>query len=276
MRAPDERLRLVSWNIAGRVRRQPEQVACLSDAAADVLCLQEVRASTLAPWKQALCELGYAHIEHAPLDLEARVRRPLAVLTASRAPMSALEQPPVPWPERVLAVRLAHPGLEIVNLHSPISPSPQLAKVRTHEVVHEYLARGGDVPRILCGDLNTPRKEHPDGSIWTFARSKHGKLRPERGERWDRAELALIRGLEPHGYRDAFRALHGPERRALSWVWPRWGGGYRLDHLIASEGVAVLHCEYEHGWREQGLSDHAALIADLVVSARPLGRRPES
>jgi hypothetical protein len=24
-------------------------------------------------------------------------------------------------------------------------------------------------------------------------------------------------------------------------------------------------CEYEHGLRERGLSDHAALIADLVV-----------
>jgi hypothetical protein len=51
-----------------------------------------------------------------------------------------------------------------------------------------------------------------------------------RGERWDLAELALIKGLEPLGFRDAFRELHGPERRELSWAWPRWGGGYRLDH----------------------------------------------
>jgi endonuclease/exonuclease/phosphatase family metal-dependent hydrolase len=57
------------------------------------------------------------------------------------------------------------------------------------------------------------------------------------------------------------------ERRELSWVWPRWGGGYRLDHLIASGELVVSSCEYEHGWRERGLSDHAALIADLGVRA---------
>lgn len=255
----------MSWNVAGRVRRQPEQAACVAGAEADVVCLQEVRASTLAPWAASLAEAGYGHVAHASLEPTASGRRPLAVLTAARAPISALEVPAVPWPERVLAVRLTAPALELVNLHSPISPSPELAKVRTHEAVHEHLARPGDVPRVLCGDLNTPRREHADGRVWTFARSSQGKLRPERGERWDAAELALIRGLEPYGYRDAFRALHGLERRELSWAYPRYGGGYRLDHLIASAEVEVSSCEYEHGWREQGLSDHSALIAELDV-----------
>jgi exonuclease III len=258
-------MRLVSWNVAGRVRRLREQAACISEADADVVCLQEVRASTIDPWKEALLELGYCQVRWAPLDPGAERRRPLAVMTAARTELALLDPPPVPWPERVLAVRLSAPRIEIVNLHSPISPSPDLAKVRTHEAMHAYLAQPTRIPRALCGDLNTPRKEHTDGRVWTFARSQHGKMRPERGERWENAELALIRGLEPHGYRDAFRALHGMERRELSWVWPRWGGGYRLDHLIASEEIAVRSCEYEHGWRERGLSDHAALIADLVV-----------
>jgi endonuclease/exonuclease/phosphatase family metal-dependent hydrolase len=78
--------------------------------------------------------------------------------------------------------------------------------------MHGYVAEPTDTLRALCGDLNAPRKEHPDGRVWTFAR-------------------------------------------------------YRLDHLIASEEIVVRSCEYEHGWRERGLSDHAALIADLVVPA---------
>jgi len=49
----------------------------------------------------------------------------------------------------------------------------------------------------------------------------------------------------------------------LSWEWARWGGGYRLDHLIVSANVLVENCHYEHGWREEGLSDHSALIARL-------------
>ena len=126
-------------------------------------------------------------------------------------------------------------GLELVNLHSPISPKPGLAKVLTHEAVHRHLAAGAG-PRLVCGDLNTPRREHPDGRVWTFARTRSGRLRPERGERWDAAELALIRGLEPYGFRDAFRARHGLERRELSWEWQQSGGGYRLDHIIVVLG----------------------------------------
>ncbi|MGA7705615.1 MAG: hypothetical protein WB998_12050, partial [Solirubrobacteraceae bacterium] len=123
-------------------------------------------------------------------------------------------------------------------------------------------------PRLLCGDLNTPRKEHPDGTIWTFARDRYGRLRPERGDRWDRAELALIRGLDAYGFRDAFRALHGYERSERSWEWQRWKGGYRLDHLLVSGPWEIASCRYLHAFRKSGLSDHSALIAELYVNAR--------
>jgi exonuclease III len=100
--------------------------------------------------------------------------------------------------------------------------------------------------------------------VWTFARTRHGKLRPERGERWDQAELALIKGLEPAGFRDAFRALHGYEHRELTWQWQQSGGGYRLDHLIVSSEVSVPDVAYLHEWRQTaGLSDHSPLVATL-------------
>ena len=132
----------------------------------------------------------------------------------------------------------------------------------THEALDAHL-RAGSGPRAVCGDLNTPRKEHPDGRVWTFARDRYGKLRPERGERWDEAELALIKGLEPLGFRDAFRELHGREVRVISWEWRRWGGGYRLDHLIVSDEVTVERVEYLHEWRKAGLSDHSPLRGEL-------------
>jgi exonuclease III len=118
----------------------------------------------------------------------------------------------------------------------------------------------------VCGDLNTPRREHADGSVWTFARTNRGVLRPERGKRWDAAETALIRGLEPRGFSDAFRALNGFGAKEPSWEWPTHGGGYRLDHLVVSREVDVLECEYRHDWRrELKLSDHSALVARLEV-----------
>jgi len=185
-------------------------------------------------------------------------RRALRVLTASRFSLEVGDVPGVPWPERVLATEVQ--GLEVINFHSPISPSPNLAKVRAHEAVHAYLAQGAG-PRLVCGDLNTPRREHADGHVWTFARDRYGKLREERGERWDQAELSLIRGLEPFGFRDAFRALHGREVRELSWEWQRWHGGYRLDHLVVSPEVDVSEVRYLHDLRRAGLSDHSALWA---------------
>jgi exodeoxyribonuclease-3 len=199
-------------------------------------------------------------------------KRRLAVLTAAREPFAASPVPGVPWPERALAARFQD-GFELVNLHSPISPSPNLVKVRTHEAVHAYLAAGRDRPLAVCGDLNTPRKEHPDGTVWTFARDRYGRLRADRGERWDAAETALIRGLEPYGFRDAFRGLHGFDSKEPTWEWPQWGGGYRLDHLVVSEAVEVGACHYAHDWRREGLSDHSALIAQLSYDDTPATSR---
>jgi exonuclease III len=257
---------LVSWNVAGRLRRLPEQAARIAEVRPDAVCLQEVSDRALELWERALPAMGLMHLHHPPRpDRRQLGRRRLAVLTATRQPTLGAEPiAGVPWPERALATRLAE-GLELVNVHSPISPSPGLAKVLTHEALRAYLSERGGSPCALCGDLNTPRREHADGTAWTFARDRYGRLRADRGERWDQAELAVVRGLEPHGYRDAFRALHGYEQREPSWEWPRWGGGYRLDHLIVSSQVVVDACHYAHAWRRAGLSDHSALIAELSV-----------
>jgi exodeoxyribonuclease III len=258
------RMTLLSWNVAGRLKRQPEQAELIAKLGPDLVCLQEIRPSTAHAWTAGLTNAGYEHIAIARSDAPAGdADRRLSVLTAARQPLAEIDiDGDLPWPERVLATETA--GVHLVNLHSPISPKPNLVKVRTHETLHAYLASAARRPTILCGDLNTPRREHPDGRVWTFARTNRGKLRPERGERWDQAELALIKGLEPFGFRDAFRALHGYERRELSWQWQRWGGGYRLDHLIVSSEVHADAVEYLHEWRqESGLSDHSPLFATL-------------
>ena len=250
--------------MAGRVTRLDEQAELVVGLDADLICLQEVTASTAPRWTGLLARQGWAHVAvahpGAPRPETKPRRRPLSVLIAARHPLKEIGVDELPWPERVLAVTTQ--GLEVVGVHSPISPSPGLAKVVTHEVVHRHLSRGTG-PRILCGDLNTPRREHEDGRIWTFARDQYGRLREDRGERWDEAELALIKGLEPFGFRDAFRAEQGLALRELSWEWPRWGGGYRLDHLIVSEDVSVRAIAYAHEWRQAGLSDHSALVADI-------------
>lgn len=260
----ENRLTLLSWNVAGRVARAPEQAELVAGLGVDLICLQELTPATAAIWTAQLDSAGY-RVAVAEMPAVRESSRPLGVLVATRSVFEAGPVEGVPWPERVLTARLES-GLEIVNVHSPISPKPGLAKVLTHEAVFRHLAGGDGHPRLVCGDFNTPRREHPDGSVWTFARTRNGVLRPARGPRWDAAETALIRGLEPHGFRDAFRERHGHAVKEVSWAWPR-GGGYRLDHLIVSEEIRVEECRYLHEWRtELKLSDHSPLAAELVVA----------
>jgi exonuclease III len=253
---------LVSWNVAGRKTRLAEQAERVLGEEPDVVCIQEVTPLTADGWAERLSEAGLEPAM-APLPRTREGSKPLAVMTAARGGLAVEPVEDVPWPERVLSVRTG--PLEVVNVHSPISQKAGLVKVMTHEAVFLHLCRGSG-PRIVLGDLNTPRREHPDGTVWTFARTRTGRLREERGERWDAAETALVRGLEPLGFRDAFREINGFERKEPSWEWPRYGGGYRLDHLIVSKEIEVTACSYRHDWRrEDKLSDHSALVAELSV-----------
>ena len=255
-------MRLVTWNVAGRVSRQPEQASVITRCDADVVALQEVTARTLPLWRSALVSSGFGAVETS-LDTAPRAvgRRLLGVLIAAREPLERLDAPAgVPWPERVLCCAVA--GVEVVNLHSPIAPAPELAKVRTHEAVAAYLRACGDRRVVLCGDLNTPRRELSNGDVISFAHDSAGRLRPERGERWDRAERALVYGLRERGWIDAFRALHGYGDRDASWTFPDDRGGWRLDHVLVC-GLRPLASAYAHDWRRAGLSDHSALVVDL-------------
>jgi exonuclease III len=229
-----------------------------------VVALQEVTRRTLPRWREALSAAGLRHAISPLDDGPPADGRRLAVLTASRTPLEPAAPPAdAPWPERILVTRIAGPvAAEVVNLHSPISPAPALAKVRTHEAVFAHLAPLSHGPRILCGDLNVPRREHADGTVLTFAHTSAGRLRPERGARWAAAERALVATLREHGYVDAFRALHGYGAREASWTFAGGKGGWRLDHVLV-RGLVPTAAAYAHAWRDAGLSDHAALVVDL-------------
>jgi exonuclease III len=257
--------RVLTWNVAGRVRTVPDQAAALANQPADVVALQEIRLSSLVAWREELSRLGFEHVvtsldAHDPLVRLAPDRR-LGTLIAGREPVEPLPTPPgVPWPERVLCARTAIG--EVVNVHAPISSKRDEVKVRTLEAMHAYLAAPSDDARVLVGDLNTPQYESREGEVSTFARTRSGRIRPDYGERHDLAELLLITGLAEHGYVDAFRAVHGYSRRDRSWLYPNGKMGYRIDHIIV-RGLEPVACEYRHDWRDRRLSDHAAMWAEL-------------
>jgi exonuclease III len=197
---------------------------------------------------------------------------------SSRTSLAESSALAVPWPETAIAAQASSAATGPVEVHCVHVPNAAngWVKVRTLEAIREGLGAAGPGPRVLCGDLNIPRRELPDGEVISFARDSKGRLRPERGSEWDEAELGVVPGLQELGYVDAFRVLHGYERREPSWTWRRiagHGGGWRLDHLFASAELRPTAATYHHTWRDDGLSDHSALEVELEV--RPPGSVPK-
>jgi len=261
-------VRVLTWNVARRTSRLVEQATAIAGRAPDVLALQEVTARSWPSWREACPLLGLPHVrctlEGADPARRPAERRRTGVLVAAAQPLEDAAALPVPWPETALAVRA---GAVVVHaVHVP-NAANGLVKVRTLEAIRAGLAAGPGGPRVLCGDLNTPRREEPDGTVLSFARDGRGRLRADRGAAWDAAELGVVPGLADLGFRDAFRAVHGYGVAAPSWTWRRiagHGGGWRIDHLFASAELEPVAATYHHAWREEDLSDHAALEADLA------------
>ena len=266
-------MRVITWNVARRSSRLAEHAAALASREPDVVALQEVTKLTLPLWRALLKRIGLPHV-WASLDSADPARAPASrrrsgVLLGSRA---ALRGPsatlPVPWAETALAA-LADGAIGPVEIHCLHVPNAANGWVKAHtlQAIRAGLQLAPRMPRVVCGDLNTPRRELESGAVVSFARDSRGRLRPERGPVWDEAELGVVPGLRDLGYRDAYRSLHGYGSREPSWTWQRiagHGGGWRLDHLFTSAELWPAACVYHHAWRNEGLSDHSALEAAIV------------
>lgn len=270
-------MRLISWNVRqGGGRRIAAQVAVLAAEQPDIVCLQEVFPHTVPLYADALARLGLPHAAHGFHDgVDAGMytgKRRSGVLIASRWPLRALAEPPVvPWPERVAAVALTAPvgELALFNVYVPITdPDDSLTRTRTLEGLYDALRRADGRPRIICGDLNTPRRETVDGRLMTFAQA----FRPNGdwyipharglGPRRDRAERLLFEDLRAYGIVDCYRHLNGYARQEYSWY--RQEHGFRLDHILSSLVLCPAACAYLHHMRRTGLSDHAAMMAEFA------------
>ncbi len=265
-------MRVVTWNVARRSSRIVEQATALAARRPDVVALQEVTRRTGSLWRGAFELMGLVHVRASLDDADpARApatRRTTGVMLASRTPLRGLQALAVPWPETTLCAATESMGDRLVELHCVHVPNASngWVKVETLRAIRRGLAVAESAPRVLCGDLNTPRRELPNGEVLSFARDSRGRLRPERGAEWDAAELDVVPGLRELGYRDAYRALHGYGAREPSWTWRQIAGhqgGWRIDHLFVSPQLRPIACRYHHSWRDQGLSDHSALEADL-------------
>ncbi len=267
-------LQVVTANVNGiRAALRRGGLDWLAGCGADVICLQEVRAT---PDQVDEC-LGAAGLGGWQLALAPGPRGHAGVALLSRHPLRGVgigigggefadrgrwvaADVDVPFGAEASAVQVAS-----VYVHTGDSEGPRRAeKDRFLEEVGAWLATHREVPAVVCGDLNVARTNR-DIKNWRGNRGRAGFLESERAhlDRWFADPPA---GL---GWADLGRRLGGDGPGPYTWwSWRGRGfdtdGGWRIDYVLASPPLAaratgvVVHraASYAQRW-----SDHAPVTA---------------
>ena len=264
-------LSVVTANVNGiRAADRRGGLSWLAGAGADILCLQEVRA-THDQFHEVLAQspLRGWHVAHAPAPQLGRAG--VAVLTR--------DQPTAIRTETGLAGIDGQGRWVEVDVDSPVGPltvvsayvhageagtarqDDKYAFLAGMDARMEKLRRSAARRRasvLVCGDLNVAHHE-VDIKNWRGNRGKAGFLEPEREH--------LDRWLARH-WVDLGRARGGPGPGPYTWwSWRGKGfdtdGGWRIDYAIATTGlsdrcssaVVAKAASYADRW-----SDHAPLV----------------
>lgn len=268
-------MRLISWNILqGGGNRIPSIIRALVSREPDVIALQEVTERTAPIIAEALRDIRYSdsidsfqRVKEQKLKIELRYGQ----LIASRYAIHPLPSDfSIPYSQAVLSGVLETLGgkVEIHNAHVPNGSSYGWQKIETFEGIFSRLACSSEMPRVLCGDFNSPQKEYADGTVVTFGQtiSNDGRvvvcrnMLGQNGARWDQGERSVIEGLAEYDLVDVYRLLHGYSKTDFShWIQRSADKGVRFDHIFCSRALNPIRCEYLHEFREERLSDHSPI-----------------
>lgn len=267
-------MRIVTANVNGiRAARRRGGVAWLAAQGADVIALQEVRA-TRAQLQDALADhLTGWHVALA--ECSTRGRSGVAVLTREVPTDVRIGVGPEEFDEsgRWVEVDLAVPG-GILTVASVYVHTGEAGTERQHEKyrfldamtsrMKEWSAQGALA--VVVGDLNVCHRE-ADLKNWKGNRGSAGFLPQER---------AYLDGWFGDGdgeWVDVHRTLHGEGPGPYTW-WS-WRGkafdndaGWRIDYQVASRLLASRARAAEVGRAESYAarwSDHAALTVDYAL-----------
>ena len=259
-------MKLISWNIAGRLSCVNKQIRYLLDGNFDIICLQEVISKAEVPIVQQFKSSGYNSINSVPnSSLPNKGKHKYNLLIISKADIK--HKPPlhpIKWKEKYLRglLKFDSKDIEVTTMHVPPGSSNGIEKIVSIEQFYENIIDGKSKYRIICGDWNTPREESENGEITTWMRT--GK-NTGYGKRWDEGERLLLEGLKDFDIYDSFRQLHGYGLKDYSWYIKTKDGikGRRYDHIHSSDTLVIEKCYYDHSVRESKLSDHSAIISEF-------------
>lgn len=251
-------MKIGTWNVNGIRARQGQVLDWIAREKADVVCLQEIKAST----DQLTFELrdieGYWVHWHGGKGYSGVA---LLISKAFAPDGPAIVHPVFDFEQRICTATLETSAGEIAfaSIYVPNGGKDYPAKMRFLGGIETWAAeaqRAGN-SLVLCGDLNVARTDmdiHPK------------ERKPNQiGARPD--ERALFEQILTHDLVDVGRAMEPTNENLFTW-WAPWRNlkqrniGWRIDYILTTSwiagrarGVAVQ--------REFGTSDHGPVIADF-------------
>ncbi|MDT0347012.1 exodeoxyribonuclease III [Streptomyces litchfieldiae] len=261
-------LTVTTVNVNGlRAAAKKGYLEWLAGSAADVVCLQEVRAEEDQLPEAVRAPAGW-HAFYAPAAARGRAGVALLTRQAPEAVRIGFGSAEFDGSGRYLEADL--PGVTVASLYLPSGEAGtprQDEKERFMAAFLPYLtalraraaADGREV--LVCGDWNIAHRE-ADLKNWRANQTRAGFL-PE-----ERAWLGEVFG-DACGYTDVVRALHPEQTGPYTW-WSYRGrafdndAGWRIDYQVATPGLAkravkaYVERAASHGER---WSDHAPVTA---------------
>ena len=249
-------MKLATWNVNGIRARQAQVHEWIAQERPDVVCLQEIKA-TSDQVPTALCEMeGYWCYWHGGKGYSG-VALHVSKTCAPERPVFA--HPAFDYENRIVSVDVG--DLTVASIYVPNGGKDFPAKMLFLEAMDAYAASFQASPRrvAMMGDMNVARTD----------RDVHPKERKPRAIGQLPEERALIERILSRGLVDLGRALD-PDNDGLFTWWAPWRNmrqrniGWRLDHVFVSEALAIraTACPVQ---KDVGTSDHAPVVATFDI-----------
>jgi len=247
-------VRIATWNVNGIRARAAQLCEWMARDRPDIVCLQELKAqASQIPEECKLADYHmYWHCLKGYSGVSFHVHKDLFAVDP------VFSHPPFDMESRIVQVELG--DLVIASVYVPNGGKDYPAKLSFMKSLAEWSARLTADGRqlVLCGDINIARTEM----------DVHPKERKPNAVGQRPEERALFETLLGEHLVDLGRKFDPDNPNLFTW-WAPWRNmrqrniGWRLDHVLASPGVAARAqgCIVQ---ADVGTSDHAPVMMTLA------------
>ena len=246
---------VATWNVNGIRARQAQVQEWLAREHPDVVCLQEIKATT-DQIPSMLCEMeGYWCYWHGGKGYSGVGLHVSRALCPDRP---LFEHPAFDFENRIVTATIG--DVIVASVYVPNGGKDFPAKMRFLEALEQFARECQQTGKslILCGDLNVARTD----------RDVHPKERKPRAIGQLPEERAMLERVIECGLIDVGRAQNPDNDELFTW-WAPWRNmrerniGWRIDYILASAALAAhaTRCPVQ---KDVGTSDHAPVIASFA------------